>query len=87
MEKTENLSNNNNAEDNFLSKRNSANLENQLANNEMPFFSFRPHPWHGLEVGSEPKEGRINAFIEITPFDLVKYEIDKKTGFMRVDRP
>ena len=29
----------------------------------------------------------VNAFIEITPFDLVKYEIDKKTGYMRVDRP
>ena len=52
-----------------------------------PFYSFRPHPWHGLEVGPQPDEGRINAFIEITPFDLVKYEIDKKTGFMRVDRP
>jgi inorganic pyrophosphatase len=52
-----------------------------------PFYSFRPHPWHGLEVGPAPEEGRINAFIEITPFDLVKYEIDKKTGFMRVDRP
>ena len=86
MEKTENLSKNN-AEENFLSKRSSANSENQSANNLMPFFSFRPHPWHGLEVGSEPKDGRINAFIEITPFDLVKYEIDKKTGFMRVDRP
>lgn len=29
----------------------------------------------------------LNAFIEITPFDLVKYEIDKASGFIRVDRP
>ena len=50
------------------------------------FNQFRPHPWHGLEVGSHYPDW-INAFIEITPFDLVKYEIDKKTGFMRVDRP
>ena len=51
-----------------------------------PFSTYRPHPWHGLEVGPNPPE-MVNAFIEITPFDLVKYEIDKKTGYMRVDRP
>jgi inorganic pyrophosphatase len=47
---------------------------------------FRPHPWHGLEIGPEPPEV-VNAFIEITPFDLVKYEVDKQSGYMRVDRP
>lgn len=29
----------------------------------------------------------MNAYIEITPFDLVKYEVDKATGYLRVDRP
>jgi inorganic pyrophosphatase len=29
----------------------------------------------------------VNAYIEITPFDLVKYEIDKTTGYLHVDRP
>jgi inorganic pyrophosphatase len=29
----------------------------------------------------------LNAFIEITPFDLMKYEIDKISGYLRVDRP
>jgi inorganic pyrophosphatase len=29
----------------------------------------------------------VHAYVEITPFDLVKYEIDKVTGYMRVDRP
>ena len=53
---------------------------------EKPFSQFRPHPWHGLEVGPNSPD-MLNAFIEITPFDLVKYEIDKKTGFLRVDRP
>lgn len=47
---------------------------------------YRPHPWHGLEVGPEPPE-LLNAFIEITPFDLMKYEIDKVSGYLRVDRP
>ena len=47
---------------------------------------FRPHPWHGLETGPEPPEV-LNAFIEITPFDMMKYEIDKVSGYLRVDRP
>jgi inorganic pyrophosphatase len=51
-----------------------------------PFYRWRPHPWHGLEVGPEPPR-RLNAYIEITPFDLVKYEVDKATGYLRVDRP
>ena len=50
------------------------------------FQMFRPHPWHGLAVGPNPPE-TVNAFIEITPFDLVKYEVDKLTGYLRVDRP
>jgi inorganic pyrophosphatase len=51
-----------------------------------PFYRWRPHPWHGLEVGPAPPR-IVHAYIEITPFDLVKYEIDKVTGYMRVDRP
>lgn len=51
-----------------------------------PFYRWRPHPWHGLEVGPEPPR-RVHAYIEITPFDVVKYEIDKSTGYLRVDRP
>jgi len=51
-----------------------------------PFYRWRPHPWHGLEIGPNPPEV-VHAYIEITPFDLVKYEIDKKTGYLRVDRP
>ena len=51
-----------------------------------PFYSWRPHPWHGLEVGKEPPI-LVNAYIEITPFDLVKDEADKSTGYLRVDRP
>jgi len=47
---------------------------------------FRPHPWHGLDVGPDPPE-LLNAYIEITPFDLMKYEVDKVSGYLRVDRP
>ena len=51
-----------------------------------PFFRWRPHPWHGLEIGPEPPS-IVHAYIELTPFDRVKYELDKKTGYLRVDRP
>jgi inorganic pyrophosphatase len=51
-----------------------------------PFYRWRPHPWHGLEVGPEVPRV-VHAFIEICPFDLVKYEVDKTTGYLRVDRP
>ena len=52
----------------------------------MPYSRWRPHPWHGLSPG--PSLPRIvNAYIEITPFDLMKYEVDKASGYLRVDRP
>jgi len=51
-----------------------------------PFFRWRPHPWHGLSAGPDPPR-LVHAFIEITPFDLMKYETDKETGYLRVDRP
>ena len=54
--------------------------------NPTPFFTWRPHPWHGVEPGDDPPR-MVQAYIEITPFDLVKYEIDKVSGFLCVDRP
>jgi inorganic pyrophosphatase len=51
-----------------------------------PFYRWRPHPWHGLEPGKDAPR-LVHAYIEITPFDSVKYEIDKETGYLRVDRP
>lgn len=50
------------------------------------FSPWRPHPWHGLSVGPEPPR-RLTAYIELTPYDLVKYEIDKDSGYLRLDRP
>jgi inorganic pyrophosphatase len=51
-----------------------------------PFYRWRPHPWHGLEPGEAPPE-LVTAFIEITPRDVVKYEVHKETGYVKVDRP
>lgn len=50
------------------------------------FREFRPHPWHGLPVGPDPPRF-VTAYIEIGPLDTVKYEIDKVSGYLKVDRP
>jgi inorganic pyrophosphatase len=52
----------------------------------VPISHSRPHPWHGLEEGPHPPE-ILNVFVEITPYDLVKYEVDKISGYLKVDRP
>jgi len=52
-----------------------------------PFkFMFQAHPWHGVTPGAEAPR-TVNAFIEIVPTDAVKYELDKQSGHLRVDRP
>jgi inorganic pyrophosphatase len=53
---------------------------------ERDFSLYRPHPWHGLSLGPDPPR-RVHAYVEITPFDPIKYEVDKATGYLRVDRP
>ena len=50
------------------------------------FHQFRPHPWHGVSPGDRCPDV-VTAYIEITPFDGIKYEIDKETGYLKVDRP
>ena len=44
------------------------------------------HPWHGISAGKESPE-IVTAFIEIVPGDTVKYEIDKESGYLKIDRP
>lgn len=47
---------------------------------------FKPHPWHGISPGKLTPE-TVTAYIEIVPTDTIKYEIDKVTGYRKVDRP
>lgn len=47
---------------------------------------YKAHPWHGLSAGENAPE-EVNAFIEVVPSDSIKYEIDKESGYMIVDRP
>ena len=47
---------------------------------------YKSHPWHGIEIGPDaPKV--ITCFIEMVPTDTVKYEVDKVSGYLRIDRP
>ena len=50
------------------------------------FRQYRPHPWHGISPGPALPT-LVTAYIEITPIDGIKYEIDKETGYLKVDRP
>lgn len=47
---------------------------------------YKAHPWHGVSIGENAPEV-VTAFIEIVPTDTVKYEIDKASGYLKVDRP
>ena len=47
---------------------------------------YKAHPWHGISAGDNAPEV-VTAFIEIVPSDTVKYEIDKESGYLKIDRP
>ncbi len=47
---------------------------------------FQAHPWHGVSPG-EGAPAVVSAYIEIVPTDAVKYETDKRSGHLKVDRP
>jgi inorganic pyrophosphatase len=47
---------------------------------------YKSHPWHGVDIGNDAPE-IVTCFIEIVPTDTVKYEVDKHSGYLRIDRP
>jgi inorganic pyrophosphatase len=47
---------------------------------------FKAHPWHGVSIGEKAPDV-VTAYIEIVPTDTVKYEMDKVSGILKVDRP
>jgi inorganic pyrophosphatase len=52
----------------------------------IPMRLHRAHPWHGVSIGPDAPRS-CTAYVEIVPTDTVKYEIDKETGLLRMDRP
>jgi inorganic pyrophosphatase len=47
---------------------------------------FQAHPWHGVSAGPDAPD-EVVAYIEIVPADAVKYELDKESGHLNLDRP
>ncbi len=47
---------------------------------------YRSHPWHGIEIG-ERSPKFLTAYVEMVPTDTVKYEVDKNSGYLTIDRP
>ncbi|MEE4197017.1 MAG: inorganic pyrophosphatase [Bacteroidales bacterium] len=47
---------------------------------------YKSHPWHGVEIGEEAPEV-LTCYIEMVPTDTVKYEVDKVSGYLKLDRP
>lgn len=47
---------------------------------------YQLHPWHGVGIGENAPHA-CTAFIEIVPTDTIKYEVDKESGILKVDRP
>ncbi len=47
---------------------------------------YKSHPWHGVDIGKEAPE-KVTAYIEMVPTDTVKYEVDKSSGYLKIDRP
>ncbi len=48
--------------------------------------SYQAHPWHGINPGDEAPQ-TVNVFIEIVPNSTLKYEVDKTSGLLTIDRP
>eukprot|EP00162_Nutomonas_longa_P003976 comp14762_c0_seq1/m.21564 comp14762_c0_seq1/g.21564 ORF comp14762_c0_seq1/g.21564 comp14762_c0_seq1/m.21564 type:complete len:262 (+) comp14762_c0_seq1:55-840(+) len=46
---------------------------------------FQAHPWHGISAGN-PDE-TVVAYVEIVPTAGLKFELDKASGKMKIDRP
>ncbi len=49
-------------------------------------YKYKAHPWHGISYGENCPE-EVTVFLEIVPRDTVKYEIEKESGFLQIDRP
>ena len=61
-------------------------MDDQHRSLELLGLLFQAHPWHGVAIGPDAPRV-VTAYIEIVPTDTVKYEIDKASGHLKVDRP
>lgn len=65
-------------------------MRKSISQTKDPVWTFmgllKQHPWHGVPIGTHIP-GQVTAYIEIVPSDTVKYELDKFTGYLKIDRP
>ncbi|MGI8788493.1 MAG: inorganic pyrophosphatase [Pyrinomonadaceae bacterium] len=54
--------------------------------NRLLSLMFQAHPWHGVSAGEDAPR-TVNTYVEIVPRDVVKFELDKPSGHLRLDRP
>jgi len=47
---------------------------------------YKSHPWHGVEIGKKAPD-LLTCFVEMVSTDTVKYEVDKVSGYLKIDRP
>jgi inorganic pyrophosphatase len=47
---------------------------------------YKSHPWHGIDIGKQAPE-MLTCFVEMVTTDTVKYEVDKISGYLKIDRP
>jgi inorganic pyrophosphatase len=47
---------------------------------------YKSHPWHGVDIGDNAPD-IVTSFVEVVPTDTIKYEVDKVSGYLRIDRP
>lgn len=47
---------------------------------------YKSHPWHGVEIGPDAPQ-IITCYVEMVTTDTVKYEVDKVSGYLKIDRP
>lgn len=58
----------------------------QIGDTGLKKSQYIAHPWHGISAG-EDSPTIVNVFVEIIPTDTIKYELDKESGLLKVDRP
>ncbi len=47
---------------------------------------YKSHPWHGVDIGKNAPD-EFTCFVEMVSTDTVKYEVDKVSGYLKIDRP
>jgi len=51
-----------------------------------PYRQISPNSWHDVSPGNEAEQGIVRSIIEIPMGSSNKYELDKETGLLKLDR-